>query len=41
VLTEVLEDPSYREAAGRVRASFEAAGGAAEAATLLEKVAGS
>jgi MGT family glycosyltransferase len=40
VLTEVLEDPSYREAAGRVRASFEAAGGAGEAATRLEELAG-
>ncbi len=39
-LTDVLVDPSYREAAGRVRASFEAAGGAAEAATRLEKLAG-
>jgi MGT family glycosyltransferase len=40
VLTEVLVEPSYRLAAGRVRDSFAAAGGAIEAATLLEKVAG-
>jgi len=39
-LTDVLVDSSYRESAARVRASFEAAGGAAEAATLLEKLAG-
>jgi MGT family glycosyltransferase len=36
---QVLEDPRFREAAGRVRASFAAAGGASRAATLLEELA--
>lgn len=40
VLTEVLVDPSYREAAGRVRTSFAAAGGAAAAADLIAGAAG-
>ncbi|GAA0420403.1 glycosyltransferase [Streptomyces luteireticuli] len=35
-LDTVLHKPSYREAAGRVRESFRAAGGAAAAATHLE-----
>jgi MGT family glycosyltransferase len=35
-VTRVLEDPALREAAGRVRASFAAAGGAAAAAAHLE-----
>jgi UDP:flavonoid glycosyltransferase YjiC (YdhE family) len=35
---EVLDDPRYREAAARVRASFAAAGGAARAAALLEEL---
>jgi len=35
-LCEVLDNPSYRQAAGRLRASFEAAGGAAAAAEALE-----
>jgi UDP:flavonoid glycosyltransferase YjiC (YdhE family) len=35
----VLEDPSYRAAAERVRESFHAAGGAAAAADLLEDLA--
>jgi MGT family glycosyltransferase len=34
----VLEEPSYREAAGHVRSSFEAAGGAAAAADRLEEL---
>ncbi|HEX6524785.1 MAG TPA: nucleotide disphospho-sugar-binding domain-containing protein [Streptosporangiaceae bacterium] len=34
----VLDDPSYRNAAGRVRDSFAAAGGAAAAADHLEKL---
>ncbi|GGV06442.1 glycosyl transferase [Actinomadura cremea] len=38
-LGEVLTDPAYRDAAGRVRDSFAAAGGAAEAADRLEKLA--
>ncbi|MCP2335777.1 glycosyltransferase [Actinomadura rupiterrae] len=38
-LDGVLTDPSYREAAARVRESFTAAGGAARAADLLEKLA--
>ena len=35
----VLTQPSYREAAGRVRASFERAGGASAAADALEELA--
>jgi MGT family glycosyltransferase len=35
-VTRVLTDPAFREAAGRVRASFEAAGGAEAAARELE-----
>ena len=35
----VLEEPSFRENAGRIRASFEAAGGAAQAASHLEALA--
>jgi MGT family glycosyltransferase len=35
----VLEDPSFRQAAERVRASFAAAGGAKRAASLLEELA--
>jgi len=35
----VLHDPSYREAAARVRASFDAAGGATTAARALEALA--
>ncbi|TDW99254.1 glycosyltransferase [Dinghuibacter silviterrae] len=35
---EVLADASYREAAGRIRASFEEAGGTARAAGLLENM---
>jgi MGT family glycosyltransferase len=35
----VLEEPSFREAAARIRASFEAAGGAEAAATHLEELA--
>jgi MGT family glycosyltransferase len=35
----LLSDPSYRAAAGRVRDSFTAAGGAAEAAARLERLA--
>ncbi len=38
---EVLEDPRYREAARRLRASFEEAGGARAAADELELLAGS
>ncbi|WP_438484771.1 glycosyltransferase [Streptomyces sp. S186] len=38
-LDTVLREPDYREAAGRVRASFRAAGGAAAAATHLEALA--
>jgi MGT family glycosyltransferase len=37
-ITTVLDDPSYRAAARRVQASFTAAGGAATAATHLEKL---
>jgi UDP:flavonoid glycosyltransferase YjiC (YdhE family) len=36
---DVLTRSSYREAARRIRASFEAAGGAAAAATALEALA--
>jgi MGT family glycosyltransferase len=36
---EVLDDPAYRIAAGRIRESFTAAGGAAEAAARLERLA--
>lgn len=36
---EVLTRPCYREAAARIRASFESAGGAAAAAQLLETLA--
>jgi UDP:flavonoid glycosyltransferase YjiC (YdhE family) len=39
VLTDVLVDPSYRAAAGRIQASFEAAGGAGAAADLLVSLA--
>ena len=39
VLSDVLVDPSYRAAAQRIRASFEAAGGARAAADLLESLA--
>jgi UDP:flavonoid glycosyltransferase YjiC (YdhE family) len=39
-LVEVLEVPSYRASAERVQASFAAAGGAPEAASLVEKLAG-
>jgi UDP:flavonoid glycosyltransferase YjiC (YdhE family) len=35
----VLDEPSFREAAARIRASFEAAGGAEAAATHLEELA--
>jgi MGT family glycosyltransferase len=35
----VLDEPAFREAAARVRASFESAGGALEAARLLEELA--
>ncbi|MFE3260132.1 glycosyltransferase [Nocardia sp. NPDC059091] len=35
----VLDDPSYRQAALRVQASFVAAGGAVAAADFLEKLA--
>lgn len=35
-LWEVLNNPSFREAAGRIRSSFEQAGGVAKAALLLE-----
>lgn len=38
-ITAVLEKPSYRLAAGRLRASFEAAGGPAAAALALEAMA--
>jgi UDP:flavonoid glycosyltransferase YjiC (YdhE family) len=37
-VTAVLDDPSYRAAAGRVADSFRAAGGAAEAANLVERL---
>jgi UDP:flavonoid glycosyltransferase YjiC (YdhE family) len=40
-LTALLVDPAYRSAAARVRASFDAAGGAPAAATLLEARAAS
>jgi zeaxanthin glucosyltransferase len=36
---DVLDDPAYRIAAGRIRESFAAAGGATEAATRLERLA--
>jgi MGT family glycosyltransferase len=36
---QVLEEPRFRQAAARVRASFEAAGGAPRAAALLEELA--
>lgn len=39
-LLAVLDDPSYRAAAGRVRDSFAAAGGAAAAAGHLERLLG-
>jgi len=38
-LLAVLDDPTYRAAADRVRASFIAAGGAPAAATHLERLA--
>jgi MGT family glycosyltransferase len=38
-LRAVLGDPVYRAAAGRIQSSFNAAGGAAEAADRLEKIA--
>lgn len=38
-LGEILTDPAYRDAAARVRDSFAAAGGMAEAADRLEKLA--
>lgn len=38
-LAGALTDPAHREAAARVRDSFDAAGGAARAADLLEKLA--
>jgi len=38
-VTTVLDEPSYREAAKRLRASFQAAGGAAAAADALEALA--
>jgi MGT family glycosyltransferase len=37
-IREVLDDPAYRDAAGQVRDSFAAAGGAAAAANHLEKL---
>jgi MGT family glycosyltransferase len=37
-VTSVLVDPSYREAAGRIRSSFERAGGAATAADAVESL---
>lgn len=37
-ITAVLDDPSYRQAAGRIGAAFAAAGGAAAAADHLEKI---
>jgi UDP:flavonoid glycosyltransferase YjiC (YdhE family) len=40
-VTAVLEEPGYRAAAGRVRESFAAAGGAPAAAALLERLPGS
>jgi MGT family glycosyltransferase len=40
-LTDLLVDPAYRSAATRVRASFDAAGGAPAAAALLEARAAS
>jgi UDP:flavonoid glycosyltransferase YjiC (YdhE family) len=36
----VLDDPAYRAAAGRIRDSFTAAGGAPAAALHLERLAG-
>jgi len=38
-LTKVIEDPQYREAAGRVSDSFKSCGGAEEAVAFLEQVA--
>jgi MGT family glycosyltransferase len=38
-VTAVLDDPAYRSAAGRVAGSFAAAGGAAAAASRLERLA--
>jgi MGT family glycosyltransferase len=35
----VLDEPAFREAAARIRASFQSAGGAGEAARLLEEQA--
>ncbi|RME24002.1 MAG: glycosyltransferase [Deltaproteobacteria bacterium] len=35
-VSRVLDEPGFSEAAARIRASFEAAGGAASAATILE-----
>jgi UDP:flavonoid glycosyltransferase YjiC (YdhE family) len=37
-VTTVLDDPSYRAAAGRVAESFRGAGGATEAALLVERL---
>jgi MGT family glycosyltransferase len=37
-ITTVLDDPSYRDAAQRVRQEFDTAGGAAAAANYLEKL---
>lgn len=39
-ITRVLDEPAYREAARRLRLSFEAAGGAGAAAAALEALAG-
>ncbi|MDQ1428975.1 MAG: hypothetical protein QOK39_2451, partial [Acidimicrobiaceae bacterium] len=39
-ISAVLDEPAYREAAGRLRASFEAAGGPPAAADALEALAG-
>jgi zeaxanthin glucosyltransferase len=39
-LLTVLEDPGYRDAAGRIRDSFRSAGGAAQAAARLVSLAG-
>jgi MGT family glycosyltransferase len=39
-LTRVLDDPTFRAAAGRVRGSFADAGGAPEAARLIAALAG-
>jgi MGT family glycosyltransferase len=38
-LVRTLDDPPYRRAAGRIRDSFAAAGGPAEAAARLERLA--